>query len=114
MKLFKACQNDNCDNKHKILNCKITDKYCIKCGSRMAHVCYKCGAVLDSDLEKLCPACLEKIEQFKQKTAEGFVGGANAVAHAGPVLVGIVLKLVPTKNPVHKTLNVVDKVVNKK
>lgn len=66
MKMYKTCKNDNCDYMNTVHKYNVTDKYCIKCGQPLYHVCLKCKMVLENNAAKYCNACLENIETKKQ------------------------------------------------
>lgn len=102
MKLIKACQNDNCDSKHKKITCSVTDKFCMKCGQPLFHVCSQCGAVLETDLEKLCPTCIQKNEEAKQKNKELAIDAVKTVVSTGGAAVVAAMDLVPKLPDVFK------------
>lgn len=117
--LIKACLNDNCDAKHAQLKCSITDKFCMKCGQPLYHVCKKCGAIVDNDLQVVCDTCVEnarlekerKREERKRSIDQG-KHTLDVVAPAAPVALQLATKLVKNKN-VAKTLKTITNVVVK-
>lgn len=96
-KIIKCCINHNCSVYHKKSAYLDDDKYCIKCGQELYHVCKgkdtdegkPCFTVLDNGKQKYCLRCETVIEQRKEETAQKAkdIGGkvVAVAAMAAPV-----------------------------
>ena len=77
-KIIKCCTNPDCSVYHKKSAYLDDDKYCIKCGQELYHVCKgkdtdegkPCFTVLDNGKQKYCLRCETVIEQRKEETAQ--------------------------------------------
>lgn len=104
MKIYKACQNDNCDAKGDGKLYSVTDKYCVKCGQPLFHVFRQCSIVLENDRDKLCSACIQKNEDVKQKNKDLAVGAIKAVPAAVVGAVNLAPKIPPALKQVQKII----------
>lgn len=69
MKIYKACTNETCDQKYEARFCLPSDRFCIKCGQPLHHVCKKCKRPIeDNDLKRYCDSCiLEKVQKKEER-----------------------------------------------
>ena len=100
-KVIKCCINPICTVYHKKSAYAADDRFCIKCGQELYHVCKgkdtddgeTCFTILDSDKQKYCMRCEAVIAQRKEDATQKVkdVGGkalqvgGMAIAFAGPI-----------------------------
>lgn len=100
--MYKACLNDNCDGKHALIKCSVTDKYCMKCGQPLTHVCIRCGEPIKNDLQKICDRCRQKQKEEKKEAQQKIMDGAKDAAKVIPAVVVPAVKFVADKGGVKK------------
>lgn len=72
MKVLKACKNPNCDYENKIFKLNNSDKFCIKCGESLYHVCKDCLVILNDNSVHRCEHCQAKYDE-KSQSRKGFI-----------------------------------------
>lgn len=100
MKIYKACKNTSCDNMDKRIKVNFSDKFCMKCGQPLFHVCYDCKKIIEENSEKFCSDCIAKHEQAKLDRTEK----AKAVVAIAPAAVGVMKSAVDTIPKIMKNL----------
>lgn len=100
MKMYKTCKNDSCNQMNTKIRCSNTDKFCMKCGQPLVHICYTCLRTLDSDTAKYCDSCIAMQEQKKQERKENIAHGIETV----PKIAGAVMTAMPVVSTVASKL----------
>ena len=91
-KIIKCCINPDCSVYHNKVTYSHDDRFCIKCGHKLYHVCKgkdtnegeACFTVLEDDKQKYCLRCETVLSQRKEDAATKAkeVGGKVVAAAA--------------------------------
>lgn len=111
--MIKTCLNDDCDKKNVIGKYKVTDKYCVKCGGPLVHVCKQCGVPIENDRQEICDDCVARIDSLKEQRKQVIVDAGKAALGFLPTAISLAASLMKPGSPIAKQVKKVDKVINK-
>ena len=80
MAKIKGCVNPTCECNKKKVKYKDSDKYCVKCGHGLVHVCADCFTEIPADTKKYCIRCQAKRDDKKAKSKSTFGKVVTAAA----------------------------------